>query len=102
MDKSEHFRSGLYGGMVGACVIVALIIVVLVWVKPFNYKAVTIINTSKVETACQPILTVPESELIISLRQKELLLTPDEYTNNLLGYYDTLISFFTSVPLRDC
>ena len=93
MDKSEHFRSGLYGGMVGACVIVALIIVVLVWVKPFNYKAVTIINTSKVETACQPILTVPESELIISLRQKELLLTPDEYTNNLLGYYDTLISF---------
>lgn len=97
MDK-EHkmiFSSGLKGGFVGALLVIIIIVAVLVWFKPFNYRAVVIIEQTQLASDSRPVITIPEAELMSSLRDKGYLMTPAEYTNNMIGYYNTLIAFLS-------
>lgn len=97
MDK-EHkmkFSSGLKGGVVGALLVIIIIAAVLVWFKPFNYRAVVIIEQTQLASDSRPVITIPEAELMASLRDKGYLMTPAEYTNNMIGYYNTLIAFLS-------
>lgn len=97
MDK-EHkmkFSSGLKGGVVGALLVIIIIAAVLVWFKPFNYRAVVIIEQTQLASDSRPVITIPEAELMASLRDKGYLMTPAEYTNNIIGYYNTLIAFLS-------
>ena len=90
MDK-EHkmkFSSGLKGGFVGALLVIIIIVAVLVWFKPFNYRAVVIIEQTQLASDSRPVITIPEAELMASLRDKGYLMTPAEYTNNMIGYYN--------------
>ena len=97
MDK-EHkmkFSSGLKGGVVGALLVIIIIAAVLVWFKPFNYRAVVIIEQTQLASDSRPVITISEAELMASLRDKGYLMTPAEYTNNMIGYYNTLIAFLS-------
>ena len=97
MDK-EHkmkFSSGLKGGVVGALLVIIIIAAVLVWVKPFNYRAVVIVEQTQLANDSRPVITIPEAELMASLRDKGYLMTPAEYTSNMIGYYNTLIAFLS-------
>ena len=97
MDKGHKmkFSSGLKGGVVGALLVIIIIAAVLVWFKPFNYRAVVIIEQTQLASDSRPVITIPEAELMASLRDKGYLMTPAEYTNNMIGYYNTLIAFLS-------
>ena len=67
--------------------------------KVFDYRAVYIVHPEKIQVDSQGEqflqMSMPEYKLLKSMRDKELLLTPAEYTNNLVGYYNTLIAFLS-------
>lgn len=95
INVNKEFSGGLKGGAVGALLVLFVVVAVLIWVRPFNYKAVLIIEQTQLTNDNRPVLSMPEAELMASLRDKGYLLTPAEYTNNMVGYYNTLIAFLS-------
>lgn len=89
----KEFGAGIKGGFVGAILMLIIVIGVVVWWKPFDYQAVVIVEQTRFTNENDQMLTSPEVELMSSLRDKGVLLTPTEYTNNIIGYYNTLIAF---------
>lgn len=89
----KEFGAGIKGGFVGAILMLIIVIGVVVWWKPFDYQAVVIVEQTRFTNDNDQMLTSPEVELMSSLRDKGVLLTPTEYTNNIIGYYNTLIAF---------
>lgn len=89
----KEFGAGIKGGFVGAILMLIIVIGVVVWLKPFDYQAVVIVEQTRFTNENDQMLTSPEVELMSSLRDKGVLLTPAEYTNNIIGYYNTLIAF---------
>lgn len=86
----EHnFVSGVLGGVVA----IVLFLCLCLWGRIFDYKAVVIVDQAVLLDTDSSHISVPEYELMNSLREQGVLLTPSEYTNNIVGYYDTLISF---------
>lgn len=94
-ERLIQFSAGLKGGAVGALSVLFVSVAILIWVKPFDYKAVLIIEQTQLSNDNRPVLSIPEAELMTSLRDKGYLLTPAEYTNNMVGYYNTLIAFLS-------
>ncbi len=94
-ERLIQFSAGLKGGAVGALSVLFVSVAILIWVKPFDYKAVLIIEQTQLSNDYRPVLSIPEAELMTSLRDKGYLLTPAEYTNNMVGYYNTLIAFLS-------
>lgn len=92
-DNKELFSAGFKGGIIGTIFVLVLVVAVFVWIKPFNYRAVMIVEQTQLQNEGRPVLTIPEAELLASLRDKGYLVTPAEYTNNMIGYYNTLIAF---------
>lgn len=72
---------------------VAVIAAICLFGRIFDYRAISIVNQQAVKDSTAVSITVQESELMDSLHGKGVLLTPAEYTNNLVGYYNTLIAF---------
>lgn len=93
--RSIEFSAGFKGGAIGVLAMLVVVVAVLIWVKPFNYKAVIIVEQTQLANADRPVLSIPEAELMASLKDKGYLMTPAEYTNNLVGYYNTLIAFLS-------
>lgn len=93
IEKKELFSAGLRGGIIGTILVLILVVAVIVWIKPFNYRAVLIVEQTQLQNEGRPVLTIPEVDLLASLRDKGYLVTPAEYTNNMIGYYNTLIAF---------
>ena len=95
MEKKnqKEFGKGLASGVLGAILALAITVVVVVWLRPFDYKAVVIVQQEQLNRGKQPVLTIPEKDLLNSMRNKGVLLTPAEYTNNMISYYNTLIAF---------
>lgn len=89
----KEFGAGIKGGFIGAIIMLIIIISVVIWWKPFDYRAVVIIEQTRLTNGNDQVLTLPEVELMSSLRDKGFLLTPAEYTNNIISYYNTLIAF---------
>lgn len=94
-ERFAIFSIGVKGGIAGGLVVIVLTIAILIWVHPFNYKAVMIIEQTQIASDSRPRLSIPETEFMASLRDKGYLMTPAEYTNNMIGYYDTLIAFLS-------
>ena len=93
MDNKSVFSNGLLAGMAGAILVLVISITVVVWLRPFDYKAVVIVKQEQLANGKNPVMTIPEKELLKSMRDKGVLLTPAEYTNNMISYYNTLIAF---------
>jgi hypothetical protein len=95
MEKKnqKEFSKGLASGALGAILALAITVAIVVWLRPFDYKAVVIVQQEQRNRGKQPVLTIPEKELFNSMRNKGVLLTPAEYTNNMISYYNTLIAF---------
>ena len=70
-----------------------IVVGIVIWWKPFDYRAVVIVDQAQLNSQTDTVITIPEAELMASLRDKGFLLTPSEYTNNIIGYYNTLIAF---------
>ncbi len=84
--------NGFWGGVIGSVLVMTAVFVLFVWKCPFNYRSVVIVEQTTLQNNERPSITIPEQELMQSLRDKGYLLTPAEYTNNLVGYYNTLIA----------
>ena len=95
IDKKQFvtLSDGVKGGFIGALVVLVLVVAVIVWWRPFDYSAVYIIPQESIQSQNQVSLSVPETVLLQSMRDKGYLVTPAEYTNNIVGYYNTLIAF---------
>ena len=91
--SNKLFLNGLLAGAVGAILVLIITVSVVVWLRPFDYKAVVIVQQEQLTNGRNPVLTIPEKELFKSMRDKGVLLTPAEYTNNMISYYNTLIAF---------
>ena len=85
----QNFVSGIFGGLI----VIIILFVVCFFGRCFDYKAIVVVDNSALQDTVTAKISVPEYELMNSLREKGVLLTPSEYTNNLVGYYDTLIAF---------
>ena len=87
--------SNILAGMVGALFIALVLIWITVWVKPFDYKAVYIINPEMTVTDSlkTETLTCNQISILKDLENKGILLTPHEYTSQISSYYSTLVAF---------
>lgn len=97
MDKNDYagFGNGVIGGIVGTIFIIVVAVAIIIWWKPFDYKAVMIVQQEQLLSKDTPALTISEAELLQSMRVKGVVLTPAEYTNNIVSYYNTLIAFLS-------
>jgi hypothetical protein len=89
--KGSHILSGF----IGAAILILVLFAITVWLKPFNYQAVYIVNP-KVVTADSlktDSLTCLHIAVLQDLENKGVLLTPQEYTSHISGYYSTLVAF---------
>ena len=97
--KNDKNLSFIWAGLIGGATVIAIIVIIIGFTKAFDYRAVYIIHPEKVQVDSQGEqflqMSVPEYKLLKSMRDRELLLTPVEYTNNLVGYYNTLIAFLS-------
>ncbi len=93
MGKNKF--SYVWAGLIGGVAVGATIIVFFSLSRVFDYKMVYFVNPEKIQVDSLDTarISVPEYQLLESMRDKELLLTPAEYTNNLVGYYNALIAF---------
>jgi hypothetical protein len=80
----DRMIAGFSGGL-GTFI---LIIVTLVSLRIYDYVPISILNPTNM---CDN-LGVDKMNLIRELSQKGLLLTPEEYTNHILGYYNSIIT----------
>lgn len=98
MEKDKNL-SFIWAGLIGGAVVIAIVIIMMGFAKVFDYRAVYIVHPEKIQVDSQGEqflhMSMPEYKLLKSMRDKELLLTPAEYTNNLVGYYNTLIAFLS-------
>lgn len=83
----------IFAGMLGALVIVLLLVLVIVWIKPFNYQAIYILNPQTVvaDSLTMDALSVNQISVLRELEDRGILLTPHEYTSHITSYYNTLI-----------
>ena len=93
MGKNKF--SYVWAGLIGGVAVGATIIVFFSLSRVFDYKMVYFVNPEKIQVDSLDTarISVPEYQLLESMRDKELLLTPAEYTNNLVGYYNALNAF---------
>jgi hypothetical protein len=89
--KGSHILSGF----IGAAILILVLLAITVWLKPFNYQAVCVVNTGKVTADSLKIdsLTCPQIAVLQDLEDKGVLLTPQEYTSHIAEYYNTLVGF---------
>lgn len=90
--KNPLFRNALLGGIVGSISVLAIVALTTIVGCWFDYKAIVVVNQTQLQEKMD-MVTVPEQMLLRSLEHKGILLTPAEYTNNIIGYYNTLIAF---------
>lgn len=90
MNKNKFFGS-LLCGVIGGIVVISLFILYLNISKSYNYKSVYIINP-QVQTDS---LKLIEIQTLNKLKVEGLLVTPDEFANNITSYYNTFVTFLS-------
>jgi hypothetical protein len=89
--KGSHILSSF----IGAAILILVLLAITVWLDPFNYQAVYIVNP-KVITADSlktDALSYSHIAVLQDLENKGVLLTPQEYTSHISSYYSTLVAF---------
>ena len=81
--------------MIGALFIALVLIWITVWIKPFNYQAVYIVNPKTIvaDSLNTETFTCNQISVLKDLENKGVLLTPQEYTSHISSYYNTLVAF---------
>jgi polyhydroxyalkanoate synthesis regulator phasin len=83
-----------YLGMAGAGgLVLVIILVILVWVAPFDYKLVHIVNPESISREDVFNFRSEQIAVLKDLENKGILLTPQEYASQISNYYTTLIAF---------
>lgn len=86
-------KQSVVSGIIGGLLVVAILLVVFICGGKFDYRAIVLVDQTVLQDTVMTEISAPEYELMNSLREKNVLITPSEYMNNLVGYYDTLIAF---------
>lgn len=81
----------ILSGFIGASILFIVLFAISVWLKPFNYQAVYVINPEAVVKTDS--LICNQITVLKDLESKGILLTPQEYTSHISGYYSTLVAF---------
>lgn len=86
-------KNNVLAGITGAIVMALILTGVFVWIKPFEYKPVRIINPEVVVSDSMKVdnLTINQIAVLKDLENKGILLTPHEYTSHIISYYNTLV-----------
>lgn len=86
-NKKEQKWVSFLLGVAGGLLVVLLVIAALVFLRPFNYQPLLILNTS-----ADSLLNCQKAS-IANLRTANIILTPQEYTSQLSNFYNTLVAF---------
>jgi len=81
----------ILSGFIGALILILLMLSITVWLKPFDYQAVYILNPKTVVKT--DTLTCNHLSVLKDMESKGILLTPEEYTSHISSYYSTLVAF---------
>ncbi len=97
MRHGERILHGLIGGIAAT----ALVIILLVVFRCFDYSPIYILNSDKLAAMSafmqNDSVAMTKLETIKELEIKGILLTPQEYTSNISSYYNALISFLIAL-----
>ena len=88
----EKYTTHIAAGLGGALLVLILLVIVLIFCKVHDYVPIQIINSERVDTEC-----LSKIESIRDLKENGLILTPSEYTSNIAGFYDTIITFIIAL-----
>jgi amino acid transporter len=92
----------ILGVAFSSCILLGLMLIILFFSNTFNYRGViepVYINSAdlvRISTADRKLNSLQET-LIQKLHKDKLILTPQEYTNNVVGYYNILVVVMASL-----
>jgi len=91
--------NNILAGMIGALFIALVLVGITVWLKPFDYQAVYIVNpkVAVVDSLKSDTLTCNQISVLKDMENKGILLTPQEYTSRISDYYNTLITVLVAL-----
>ena len=96
-------KTHLYFGMLGGGIVISIFLIILFSTNLFNYRiriekinvnAVQITDTLDLRTKMDSIMELRfelKRRLIEDLKNDKSILTPQEYTNNIVNYYNTIL-----------
>lgn len=87
--------SNILSGFISAAILIIVLLAITVWLKPFNYQAVYVVNPKVItaDSLKSDSLTCSHIAVLQDLENKGVLLTPQEYTSHISSYYSTLVAF---------
>ncbi len=88
----EKYTSHIAAGLGGAIFVFILLIIGLIICKVHNYVPIHIVNPESLGLEY-----LDKIESIKDLKEHGLILTPSEYTNNIAGFYNTIITFIIAL-----
>ncbi|MDR3596875.1 hypothetical protein [Clostridium sp.] len=94
----KEFLSGIMGGFI----VVGILFVIIFFTYPFNYhysivkNNIYLINPSKKDSL---IKYTEQAKIIKELENDHIILTPQEYTSNILTYYNTFLTILIAMLL---
>lgn len=99
--KGLNFKDKIIHASLGGIITIFLVIIILLAFRCYDYSPIYIINKIALDEPVSEILAdstkLTKLETIIELEEKGILLTPKEYTSNIAGFYNTLITVLVSL-----
>jgi hypothetical protein len=92
----KEFLSGVIGGFI----VVGILFGLIFYYYPFNYHFTIVKNNSYLINPARADSLLKYSEkakIIKELEKDHIILTPQEYTNNILSYYDTFLTILIAM-----
>ena len=81
----------VWSGFLGGITIISIICCILFYGKGYNHVPVMLVNHTIDSTVCSKI------EVIHELEKKGIIITPQEYTNNISSFYNTIITVLVAL-----
>lgn len=79
-------------GLLGGSLLIAMVLVVLFWIEGYNYTPIMVVNHTIDST-----VICSKTDIIHELENKGIIITPQEYTNHISNYYNTILTFLVSL-----
>lgn len=98
----RNSKTPLYHGMIGGGIVVSIFLIILLSASFFNYRIdINRININTIHNSDSTVVTGEDSlyhlqqsykkQLIANLKKDKSILTPQEYTNNVVNYYNSVL-----------